>query len=180
MSYQITPQRQAMLDTINWCEGKPNYNELFGYVEFNNNGPHPNVCQKYSNTCTTAAGRYQFLYGTWQDSIQTLGIPDFMSASNQDQAALQRIEYRDALSDIDYGHIESAISKLSWEWASMPPGRYGQPVKSLEEVLEYYDTRLSEIIEKKTESLSMILLVLGLLIVLAMVWAAPKIFKLLK
>lgn len=180
MSYQITPQRQAMLDTINWCEGEPDYNELFGYVPFNNNGPHPDLCQKFSNTCTTAAGRYQFLYDTWQDSIDVLNIPDFMSAPNQDQAALQRIDYRDALYDVDTGNIESAVSKLSYEWASMPPGRYGQPIKSLDQVLDYYDARLSEISQKKTEALNIALLIFAVIIIIAMVWATPRIFKLLK
>lgn len=179
MTYKITPERQAMLDTINWCEGEPGYNQLFSYKPFDNNGPHPDVCIPFGDTCSTAAGRYQFLYNTWQDTIKVLGIPDYMSASNQDQAALQRIDYRGAMDDVDSGNIESAVSKLSYEWASLPPGRYGQPIKTLDQVLNYYTVRVNDL-KKKTLLLDILLVILVVIIMGGMIWGGFKIYKNLK
>lgn len=141
--YQLTPQRSAILDTINWAEGSPGYNELYSYVPFNNLAPHPNTKICAGAFCSTAAGAYQFLYSTWQNTINALGIADYMDETSQDQGALYLIDYRDALQDIDNGNIESAINKISWEWASLPPYRYeGQGTKTMEEVINYYNERL--------------------------------------
>lgn len=136
--YQITPERRAMLNTINWAEGSPGYDELFAYVPFNNYGPHPKYVVNAGGYQSTAAGAYQILYSTWQMGIDALGLPDYMSPENQDQVALYLIEYRDALSDVDNGNLDAAITKLSWEWASLPPSRYGQPVRTKEEVIARY------------------------------------------
>lgn len=40
--------------------------------------------------------------------------------------------------------IKDAIELASWEWASLPPGRYGQPIKEMEEAISYYDKYLKE------------------------------------
>lgn len=180
MSYKITTARQAFLDTINWCEGLPKYDELFDYIPFDNNGPHPNVCVPFGDTCSTAAGRYQFLYSTWQDAISKLGIDDNMKAANQDQAALQRIDERGALTDIDTGNIESAINKCSYEWASMPPGRYGQPIKSLPDVLDYYDWRFEQLSQKKGFIMEGVVMIASIGIVVLLFWMLIAIFKALK
>ena len=34
--------------------------------------------------------------------------------------------------------FSNAMSKLSYEWASLPPGRYGQPVKTHSQVRSLY------------------------------------------
>ena len=138
--FTITPARRAMLKMINWAEGSPGYDQLFSYVPFNNNGPHPNIKIPFGTTYSSAAGAYQFLYNTWQEVIKKLGIADLMSVENQDQAALQKIQDRGALNDVDTGNISSAINKLSWEWASLPPARYGgQSARSLSELLTKYN-----------------------------------------
>lgn len=36
------------------------------------------------------------------------------------------------------GEIEQAISICSYEWASLPPSRYGQPIKTLKQALSLY------------------------------------------
>lgn len=136
--YQITPERKAMLNTINWAEGSPNYDELFAYVPFNNYGPHPNIVVNSGGYKSTAAGAYQILYSTWQMAIDALGLPDYMSPENQDQVALYLIDNRGALADVDNGNLNLAIPKLSWEWASLPPSRYGQPVRTMDEVVSRY------------------------------------------
>lgn len=147
-----------MLQTINWAEGSPDWNEAFNFIKFNNYGPHPNLHTPFGNDgdYSTAAGAYQILYSTWHSAINALGLPDYMSPENQDQVAIYLIDIRGALYDVDNGNIENAIQKLSWEWASLPvvfsevayngdyyeagEGRYGQGVKSLDSLLDkYYD-----------------------------------------
>jgi len=138
--YEITPVRKAFLKTINWAEGSPGYNQLFSYVPYNNLGPHPGIKIPFGSTYSTAAGAYQFLFNTWHEVIKRLGIDDFMSAENQDQAALERINQRGALQDLDKGDIASAVNKLSWEWASLPPARYGgQSARSVADVISKYN-----------------------------------------
>jgi len=153
MAYILTPERLAALATINWCEGSPDYDQAFGYAAFNNLGPHPGTKYTFDadgdghidgNDYTTAAGAYQFLLSTWTDAINGLGIPNYMSAENQDQAAMWLIDVkRKCLSYIDNGDIVGAMDKLSYEWASLPPGRYGQPIKTMEQVQNYYADSLA-------------------------------------
>ena len=144
MTYELTPERLAALATINWCEGSPDYNEAFGYAPFNNLGPHPGTKFPFGNTYTTAHGAYQFLLSTWQYCVSGLGIEDYMSPENQDQAALYLIDVkRKALGFIDAGDMASALDSLSYEWASLPPGRYGQPIKQYDEVLDYFADSLA-------------------------------------
>lgn len=141
MSYAITLPRRAMLDTINWAEGSPDWDELFNYVKFNNYGPHPNKIVTAGGYSSTAAGAYQILASTWYWAIDQLGLPDIMTPENQNQVAMFLIDYRGALPYIDSGDIQTAISKLTCEWASLPPGcGYGQPLRTMDETLEvYYD-----------------------------------------
>jgi muramidase (phage lysozyme) len=68
---------------------------------------------------------------TWDGVAEALGLPDF-SPSSQEKGAIQLIKWRGALQDVENGKIRSACEKLSWEWASLPPGRYGQPIISFQ------------------------------------------------
>lgn len=142
-TFTLTPARKAILATINWAEGSPAYNQLFNYVPFDNNGPHPNQVVSAGGYNSTAAGAYQFLYSSWHDTIPLVPLSDYMSGPNQDQAALARINWRGALDEIDNGNIQEAIEILSYEWASLPPGRYGQPIKTMDAVLNYYNDALA-------------------------------------
>ncbi len=158
--YLITPERSAMLNTINWAEGSPAYNQAFNYIVFNNYGPHPNLHIPFGDTYTTAAGRYQFLWQTWQDAIKALGLPDYMSPENQDQAALWLIDKkRGVLDNVDAGDVRGAVQKLSWEWASLPvvftetvngktyyagSGRYGQPTKTIDQIITFFNEELKK------------------------------------
>ena len=40
--------------------------------------------------------------------------------------------------------IKDAIELASWEWASLPPGRYGQPIKDMKEAIAYYEKYFEE------------------------------------
>lgn len=86
------PNARRALDLISKSEGtfsKPGggYNTMFGgsqFMGFN----HPRVRHPFKQTdgtwnVTTAAGRYQFLGKTWDDSAEKLGLTDF-SPRNQD------------------------------------------------------------------------------------------------
>ncbi|WP_161969074.1 lysozyme family protein [Aeromonas hydrophila] len=50
-----------------------------------------------------------------------------------------------ALSMIVNNKIKEAIEdSCSYEWASLPPGRHGQPIKKIDECLSSYEKFLSE------------------------------------
>lgn len=55
------------------------------------------------------------------------------------------------LDKIRRGNIEGALDKLSYEWASLPPGRYGQPSKTIGEALSIFDEYLKEELDGKTD-----------------------------
>lgn len=138
-SYLTRPQIKAALDTIAWAEGA-GYNTLFGGGTFNDYSRHPNRCIPYRDTCSTAAGRYQFLKGTWD----SLGLSDF-SPANQDIGAVMLIDRRGALDEVLAGNFQGAVtsSALGKEWASFPYSPYGQTIRTLAGVMNYYNSALA-------------------------------------
>jgi len=48
------------------------------------------------------------------------------------------------------GKVKEAIEICSYEWASLPPPRYGQPTVTLDEALENYEKYLDR--ERKGDS----------------------------
>ena len=137
----VAPVQKAMLDTIAWAEGtrgagKDGYNVANGFVYFSRCDVHPG--RALCSGCSTAAGRYQFLAGTWSG----LQLPNFWP-ENQERGAMALIGRRGVslppnqpLSAAAFG---AAIDKLSWEWASLPPQRYPpQRVKSLNDLWNLY------------------------------------------
>jgi muramidase (phage lysozyme) len=125
---------QAMLKVIRAGEGTLNsegYSLLYGGERFSGYGDHPRITVKKGNYTSTAAGAYQFLESTWDETAQILGLPDF-SPTSQDIAAIGRIAARGALADVIAGRFDIAIRKIAREWASMPGSPYGQPTIQLE------------------------------------------------
>ncbi len=138
----MSPNRRAILDMIAKCEGTDGpdgYRALFGYdpthrptrVFDNAFACHPNIKYPFTQTdgtqnYSTAAGRYQFIFRTWQQDAAQIGAPDF-SPAWQDEAALFEIEKHDALDDVDAGRLQAAIDKISGVWASLPASHYPQP-----------------------------------------------------
>ncbi|MDN0109085.1 hypothetical protein [Yersinia mollaretii] len=49
------------------------------------------------------------------------------------------------------GDIDGALDSLSYEWASLPPGRYGQPSKSKSEAMALFEKYLNEEVDGKTD-----------------------------
>jgi muramidase (phage lysozyme) len=131
------PQVRALLRVIRAGEGtsgENGYRIMFGGATFESFADHPR--QKITKPLggkkitSTAAGAYQFLSSTWDETARIMGLGDF-SPGNQDRAAVGRIAARGALEDTKAGRFDVAIQKIAREWASMPGSPYGQPVISL-------------------------------------------------
>lgn len=128
---------QAMLRVIRRGEGtssEAGYRTLFGGTLFSSYSDHPRQSitrnTKGGTITSTAAGAYQFLSSTWDETARIMGLKDF-SPRNQDWAAVGRIAARGALDDVKAGAFDVAIKKIAREWASMPGSPYGQPVISM-------------------------------------------------
>lgn len=132
---------QALLRVIRTGEGttgENGYRTLFGGGLFNNGfADHPRITVKASGYTSTAAGAYQFIQSSWDETKRVMGLPDF-SPRSQDLAALGRIAARGALEDAKAGNFEAAIKKIAREWASLPGSPYGQPVISWERARAIY------------------------------------------
>lgn len=163
---------RAFMRMIRVCEGttgEQGYERLFGGESFIRDyhktfSTHPQIKITRVNKKTgkiyisSAAGAYQVMGYTWDDRSTTFwrkkyGIADF-SPESQDLlcVVILKEKVRDnALKLIIRGKIKEAIeNSCSYEWASLPPGRHGQPIKSLNECLRNYDLFLKEELEGKT------------------------------
>lgn len=129
------PNVRRLLDVIASAEGvKHGYNTMFGNQRFDNLSAHPNVRKSFRQTdgrtnYTTAAGRYQFIKGTWDGLARQYGFRDF-SPQSQDLGAIALIAQRGALQDAINGNYQKAIGKLGSTWASLPSSPYAQPRRS--------------------------------------------------
>lgn len=148
----VNRYEKALHDTIAYAEGtynqsKSGYDILFSsslsnLKTFSSCAHHPKKCMAFGSTCSTAAGRYQFLSGTWTSIANARGYATF-EPENQERGAAYligsvrraTIPTDRALSAADFSNV---ITKLSYEWASLPPGQYGQPQKSMNELRGVY------------------------------------------
>ena len=140
----VIPKKQkAFLDTIAFAEGTRNaggadgYNVLFSFKLVSECTNHPNQTICRSGYCSTAAGRYQFLSKTWKG----LRLPTF-KPENQERGAMTLLKWRKAVVPADHTmtatEFKAAMDRAAYEWASLPPGRYGQPQKSLSALRAVY------------------------------------------
>lgn len=150
-TYAITPERQALLNTIRYAEGTwlggaaEGYRTLFGGGRFQNLDHHPEITVDRGYV-SAAAGAYQFLPGTWRAVARELNLSDFRPDS-QDQAALRLVDRRGALKCFDRDGLSlEVLARLSPEWASLPDSQgasaYGQPVKAGSELQRFYAQQL--------------------------------------
>lgn len=128
---------QAFLRVLRRGEGtadEAGYRRMFGGELFTSFADHPRkkITKNFagSKITSSAAGAYQFLESTWDETRRLMGLGDF-SPANQDLGAVGRIAARGALEDVKAGRFDTAIKKVAKEWASMPGSPYGQPVISL-------------------------------------------------
>ena len=139
------PNVRAFLAVIAYCEGTAGpdgYRMMFGGKLFDSFADHPRVANTYTlrkggTITSTAAGRPQFLARTWDGLVRQYGFPDF-SPQCQDEGAVALILGRKALDDVIAGRIEQAVAKCAREWASLPGSPYGQPTKTMAQVLQQY------------------------------------------
>lgn len=131
---------RAFLDMIAWAEGTSGpdgYRMLFGGALFDSYDEHPRVFVPFRNTTSSAAGRYQILWRTWNTLRQRLGLPDFSPAS-QDAAAIELIRERGALRDVQAGRVAEAVRKVAKVWASLPGAGYDQPERKLSALVQRF------------------------------------------
>jgi muramidase (phage lysozyme) len=124
---------QAFLRVIRRGEGTSDengYRRIFGGQLFQSFAKHPNILVVTAKYRSTAAGAYQFLKSTWDETARVMNLLDFSQAS-QDIGAVGRIAGRGALDDIKAGRFDAALRKCAYEWASLPYSPYGQPVISM-------------------------------------------------
>lgn len=141
----VPAAHRAMLDTIAFTEGtagscgQDGYSTGFAYNCFTSCDDHPYVVWNSGGFRSSAAGRYQFLDFVWKE----FRYPSF-SPRYQDIAAVRLIQekrqvYLPSDRALTATEFSNAMSKLSWEWASLPPFRYaGQGRHSTAEVRAKY------------------------------------------
>lgn len=125
ISPDIPREGAALLDTIAGTES-PGYNVLNGGERFSDFSDHPRRIG--AGGTATAAGRYQFVKGTWDRAAKAIGAEDF-SPANQDKAAwwLAQADYkantgRDLLSDLrskDPNTVAGVRKALSSTWEGL-------------------------------------------------------------
>lgn len=132
---------RALLDTIAYTEGtrgrgKDGYNVTFAYRYFDDCDQHPKLKVCSGSLCSTAAGRYQFLSKTY-DGLKM----DSFWPEAQERGALELIRRRGVTlpaAPLTATQFANALDRLSYEWASLPPARYGQTRLSMEQVRNEY------------------------------------------
>lgn len=89
---------------------------------FDDFGDHPRILEPTTGgRMSSAAGAYQATKTTWDEERAKWGWPDF-SPGCQDEFAVARLIYRDALEDVKAGRFDAACAKCSAEWTSLPGG----------------------------------------------------------
>lgn len=143
----VNHYQKALHDTIAYAEGtrdksKDGYDVIFSGALTASCAKHPNRCMKFGSSCSTAAGRYQFLIGTWNSISSAKGWATF-EPENQERAAqylVASVRHATVPTDraLTASEFTNVITKLSFEWASLPPGQYGQPQKSMPDLRGVY------------------------------------------
>lgn len=133
------PNVQRFLNMVALAEGtaKPGvdpYRVNFGGSQMDDLSAHPGVRREFTQTdgkknYTTAAGKYQFLKGTWDDVAGKLGLQDF-SPQSQDAAAVELLRRNGALPHVLNGDFNEAVKRSGSTWASLPSSPYAQPKRS--------------------------------------------------
>jgi muramidase (phage lysozyme) len=139
--------QKALHDAIAVAEGtrgrsKDGYDVMFSFKIATSCARHPIECNAFGHTCSTAAGRYQFLTKTW-DGIASVRHLTSFEPENQERGAaylignVRRVDVPQNRA-MTAAELSNAMSKLSYEWASLPPGRYGQPSRSMAQIRTVY------------------------------------------
>lgn len=131
---------QAFLRVIRQGEGTADaggYRRIYGGQMFSDLSDHPRVYVTKNGITSSAAGAYQFLERTWDETAGLMNLDDF-SEGNQDFAAVGRIAARGALELVKAGYFDQAVQACAKEWASLPGSPYGQPTISMDKAKTVY------------------------------------------
>lgn len=147
--------------------GDGGYERLFGgrsFVKDYSRGfsDHPRIDRPFGKKTSSAAGSYQVMGYTWDDKSmiakrKKYGITSF-GKRDQDLFAVILMKYArpSAWPLLLEGKIKEALELdkkrgYAYEWASLPPGRYGQPSKTMVQALGLYDKYFKEENNGKTD-----------------------------
>jgi len=155
VSFEVTHERRALLNTIRYAEGTwrggsdKGYQVFYGGTLFEKVRHHPNTVN-HGRYSSRAAGAYQFLPATWEMARKALRLKNFSSPPQQDKAALYLICRRKALGLADRGVFTKELAhQLAPEWASFPKRNghsyYGQPVQRFDLLQRFYDKELARL-----------------------------------
>lgn len=131
---------QAFMRVIRRGEGTGDadgYRRMFGGELFASFADHPRKLIVKNGYRSTAAGAYQALSSTWDETRRIMGLKDFTPTS-QDWFCVGRIAARGALDDVKAGRFSVAVAKVAREWASLPGSPYGQPTISMATAASVY------------------------------------------
>lgn len=143
----------AFLDMLAWSEGTSTikasddgYNVIVGGKLFSDYSAHPRVLVDLPRyrIKSSAAGRYQFLAGTWDAIVKNYGFRGRFIPEAQDLAAIKLLTECKALPHIQAGRIEQAIAAAAPIWASLPGAGYGQREHALAKLLGIYETERAQ------------------------------------
>jgi len=131
---QLNATQEGFLRTLSGPESHGAYNVKNGGATFSSYDQFPEGV--YPGGTSTAAGRYQFTSGTWEEVAGELGLKDF-SPQSQDIAAwyLAQREYRqktggDLETDLRAGKTAQIAAALKGRWPTLPGGSQSKQSQS--------------------------------------------------
>ena len=143
-------------------KGNKGYETLFGGKSFikdfhKSYKDHPKIHMPFGKTTSTAAGAYQIMSYTWDDKSlakykRKYHITSFVPI-NQDKFAIVLLKYKhkNGWKALLNGNINNALNSYSYEWASLPPGRYGQPTQTKKEAIKHFNKFLKEECQQQSD-----------------------------
>lgn len=150
---------RSLLDSIAFAEGtyhqkNKGYNTHFGFDQTEDLSKHPDIVKRSGGYASAAFGRYQFMPGTWQSVGGGAMTPERQDAGavrltikRLNQAGIQVKDANELEALLQKEGVSPRISAaLAPEWASFPTtsgaSYYGQPVKKLQRIQEFYTKRM--------------------------------------
>jgi muramidase (phage lysozyme) len=154
-------------------EKEKGYTTQYSGTQFTDMTKHPENVITAGNYSSSAAGAYQIMRYTWwwlggekltddnkkagvyeeyHDYIKKYSIPDFTQES-QDKLCVIILKHKrpGSLVLITNNQIKESLEQYgSYEWASLPPGRYGQPTQNMDVALAKYEEYLKDELTETT------------------------------
>jgi len=141
-----SPRVQAFLDTLGQFESKGRYDVMTGGGRFTDMSQHPNRKNEDGNT---AAGKYQFTKGTWDEFSKPLGIEDF-SPKSQDRVAVYLLQKAGVIDRLLKGDVAGAVMRAGRRWDALPKNAEGDNIlnngnRQISPILDEYRKRFDSL-----------------------------------